>query len=103
MIRQVFILFSLILTFPAIAQNKENTTPSKNTEKAAEPQIDYKQVGAPLPPFKLKVFHDTAKAKTASGNATPLTANDEPKRAVKGNMKKAVKTMVARLTLVIIG
>ncbi len=83
MIRQVLILFCLIITMPAIAQNKEITTPSKTTEKEAEPQIDYKQMGAPMPTLKLRVFHDTAKTKTGTAIATTDVVNSEPKRGRK--------------------
>ena len=33
---------------------------SKTTEKEDEAKIDYQQMGAPLPPFRLFLFHDSA-------------------------------------------
>ncbi len=58
MLRKLMILMCLFCATNAIAQHT-NSTPSKNTEKKNDPNIDYKQVGAPMPWLTMIPFYDS--------------------------------------------
>ncbi len=60
MLRNLWISLCLICGISTLAQAQVGITPIKTTEKQ-EDKIDYKQTGAPLPPFILITVHDTAK------------------------------------------
>jgi hypothetical protein len=62
-----------------MAQN--GAGPVKTTEKPADPQIDYTQIGAPMPPLRCIVYRDTGSKKDAPAvNANvsqPVLTNDD--------------------------
>ena len=72
MFRKVSLFILLCIATAASAQNKNNTT-AKSTEKKDEPQIDYKEIGAPMAPLRMMLYKDTSKNKNSA--ATP--ANEE--------------------------
>jgi hypothetical protein len=55
MLRRLFTALCIIVVANAIAQDKGG----KQVRESA-PAIDYKQMGAPMPPFLLIAFHDTS-------------------------------------------
>jgi len=79
MLRKLIILVCLISATNAIAQNAATT---KTKQNQADPKIDYKQMGAPLPPFILLPFHDTVTKKAigvSHKNDTLMTAKEKRK------------------------
>ena len=72
MLRKLILLPCLFLCAGAIAQT------SKITEKQEEKEIDYKQVGAPMPPLKMLLYQDTSRKKVVTG-----TVNTDPPRKAK--------------------
>ena len=59
MLRQLLILLCLACATNTIAQ--QNAAPSSKT---TEKQIDYKQMGAPMPPLRILLYKDTSAKKT---------------------------------------
>src|ERR1700761_5534979 len=72
MFRKLLLLSCLFGATNAFAQ--VSITPVKNTEKTADPKIDYTQVGAPLPAIKYLVYRDTAKKKDTTGKMQATAA-----------------------------
>ena len=67
MLRNLLILVCIIGTVNATAQK----TVSKASEKEAK-EIDYKQMGAPMPRMRMQLYKDTA-----AKNGVPLTAKEK--------------------------
>ena len=72
MFRILLSLLFLITATNAMAQHAA-IIPVKTTEKQDDPQIDYKQIGAPMPPLRLFLYHDTIAKKQ---NPSALKEND---------------------------
>ena len=102
MLRKLIMLVCLVGGTNAIAQKPAVT---KTTQNAADQKIDYKQMGAPLPPFILLPFHDTSTKKNATtepaASGAEMSAREKRKakkkememaEARKKNMAKTVKT-----------
>ena len=87
MIRPVLVIFLVFISLLSIAQNKGATALSKITDSASGPKIDYTQVGAPMPPFKVMVFRDTAKINPGTCLPISVASNSEHK----GKGKKTPK------------
>jgi hypothetical protein len=64
MLRKLLFVASLFIAANATAQ--VSLTPIKTTEK--QPQIDYKQMGAPMPPLLYIPYHDTASKVAVDSN-----------------------------------
>jgi thiol-disulfide isomerase/thioredoxin len=80
------------ITTNGFAQNTGNNPP-KATEKQDESQIDYKQIGAPMPPIRFIVYEDTATAKKDSVKKEPVVQKKKKKKqvaAVNEGQKKVI-------------
>src|SRR5258708_5261364 len=59
MLRNLLLLLAVSGAFSCYAQKESDRLP-KATEKPKDSQTDYKQVGSPLPPFRLFVCRDSS-------------------------------------------
>ena len=59
MLRRLLILIFIVGATNAIAQHKNSASP-KTTEKQSDPEIDYKQPGAPMPPLVFIPYYDSS-------------------------------------------
>ena len=92
MLRKLMILVCLVMATTVFAQQPPV---SKTTEKQDEPKIDYQEMGAPLPPLKLLVFHDTSSKK----NMPDATAvKNDRKKFTAGKLRKMDDTKRTYLT-----
>ncbi len=92
MVRNSILLLLVLYTSGLLAQNTGSSLP-KTTEKQDETQIDYKQVGAPMPPIRLIVYKDTSTAKKDSVAAT-TRAGKKKKKEHMPNMLQAPEKVV---------
>lgn len=92
MIRSLIGLVLALATTNTFAQNT-GTNPSKATEKQDETQIDYKQIGAPMPPIRLIVYRDTSTPKKDSVAAN-TRAGKKKKKAPVPNLLQAPEKVV---------
>src|ERR1035437_5721607 len=83
MFHKLLFLLCLFITTNAIAQHA-GITPVKTTEKHDDPQIDYKQVGSPMPPLRVILYHDT----TQQQKVSELKGNDTLSKHRNHNKKK---------------
>lgn len=79
MIRSLTALSLLVFVVNASAQNTGGNT-SKATEKADESQIDYKQLGAPMPAIRLATYFDTSAERRKQDEILGRTKNGERKK-----------------------
>lgn len=87
MFRKLLFLFYLLITTNAIAQHVA-TQPVKTTEKQGDTQIDYKQVGAPMPPLRVILYHDTSKQKQAVSELKDSDSSNTQRRRNKKKKKQ---------------
>jgi len=88
MLRKLLILLCIISATNTIAQQK-NTPPSKTTEKK---EVDYKELGAPMPRLKVLLYKDTATKKDTGTAATRHMSKKKKREA------EAEKNEVSYLT-----
>jgi hypothetical protein len=76
MLRTLLLLLCLLSASHVMAQG--GNEPVKTTEKPADPQIDYTQIGSPMPPLRYIVYHDTGGAAGVNaGVSKPVLTNDD--------------------------
>jgi hypothetical protein len=80
MLNKLLILLCLTCCTSAVAQEKQSPT-TKNTQKPFDAEIDYKQVGAPMPPLTILAYRDT-------GVAAKTVPPTDAKTAQKSKTKK---------------
>lgn len=96
MLRKLLMTTLSVVTLSAHAQ-RVGITPVKTTEKQDDSQIDYKQVGAPMPQLLLTIVQDTAtnssgdkliqkhRTRKADENGSKPAAKVTPRKAVMTN------------------
>jgi hypothetical protein len=92
MVRSLIVILLALYTTNLFAQSAGSSLP-KTTEKQDETQIDYKQIGAPMPPIRLIVYKDTSTAKKDSAAATTL-ARKKKKKVPEPNLLQAPEKVV---------
>ena len=70
MLRYLLILICLAGTTNVIAQNP--VAPAAKTTEKQPAEIDYKEMGAPMPRLKVKLYKDTAKKNNVTESAEPM-------------------------------
>ena len=70
MLRYLLILICLAGTTNVIAQNP--VAPAAKTTEKQPAEIDYKEMGAPMPRLKVKLYKDTAKKNNVTESAEPI-------------------------------
>lgn len=92
MVRSSIVVLMVLFTTNLFAQSAGSSLP-KTTEKQGETQIDYKQVGAPMPPLRLIVYKDTSAAKKDSSEAISRSRKKK-KKAPEPNLLQAPDKVV---------
>jgi hypothetical protein len=92
MVRSLIIILLALYTTNLFAQKAGSSLP-KTTEKHDETQIDYKQLGAPMPPIRLIIYKDTSTARKDSVAAT-TSAGKKKKKGPVPNMLQAPEKVV---------
>ncbi len=92
MLRKLMILACLTLATNVFAQHHPT---SKTTEKPDDAKIDYQQMGAPMPPLKLLVFHDTSRQNRMPAAAP---AENDRKKFTSGKLRKMDDSKLEYLT-----
>jgi thiol-disulfide isomerase/thioredoxin len=79
------ILYLLCIAFATQLQAQDTKTAVKTTENQTETAIDYKQIGAPMPPLGLITFHDTtSRTELIDGVAPPKPVEKKKKKKKAG-------------------
>lgn len=74
MLRKLFSIAFVVIATNSFAQ--VSITPIKTTENTGDAQIDYKQIGAPMPKLRLLLVHDSA-------STTKITEKEKPRKSRK--------------------
>jgi len=94
MVRSLIVVLIVLYTTNLFAQSAGSSLP-KTTEKQDETQIDYKQVGAPMPPIRLIVYKDTSTAKKDSVAATTRAGKKKKKEPVPNMLQAPAKVVTS--------